>query len=67
MKPTVLQQGLASIPVAAKFLSVSRGKMYQMINSGAAPSKRYGKSVRIPWKWLHEQAGVTDDQNGSAA
>ncbi len=50
--------GLASIPVAAEFLSLSRNKLYQLINSGAVPSKRFGRSVRIPWQWLHQQAQI---------
>ena len=61
-KPRV---GLCSIPAAAEFLSVSRGKMYSMLNSGECPSKRYGKSVRIPWAWLHAQAEVASgDESG---
>jgi excisionase family DNA binding protein len=52
--------GLASIPDAAKFLSISRGKMYAMLNAGECPSKRFGKSVRIPWQWLLEQAEIGD-------
>ena len=57
-KPCV---GLCSIPKAAEFLSVSRGKMYSMLNDGSCPSKRFGKSVRIPWVWLLKQAEVADD------
>jgi excisionase family DNA binding protein len=57
------QQGLASIPAAAEFLSLSRGKTYQMINAGQIPSKRFGKSVRIPWSWLLQQAAVASDSD----
>jgi len=65
---TKAKVGLCSIPDAAEFLSVSRGKMYSMLNSGACPSKRFGKSVRIPWVWLLKQAEVdgSDDSKGVA-
>ena len=52
------QVGLAAIPAAATYLSISRGKLYMMLNAGEIPSKRFGKSVRIPWAWLHAQAEV---------
>lgn len=55
------QNGLAAIPAAATFLAVSRGKLYQMIHAGECPSKRFGRSVRVPWAWLHAQASF--DQN----
>ncbi len=60
------KQGLCPIVDAAAFLSISRGKMYAMINSGACPSKRFGKSVRIPWTWLHAQAEVDCESNVKA-
>lgn len=56
------QVGICSIPEAAKFLSISRGKIYLMINSGECPSKRFGKSVRIPWAWLLKQAEVEEQK-----
>ena len=59
------QLGLAAIPVAAAFLSVSRGKMYAMVNAGECPSKRFGKSVRVPWSWLHAQAETKEDGSES--
>ena len=57
------QQGLATVPTAAEFLAVSRGKIYSMLNAGECPSKRFGKSVRIPWAWLHAQAEVASDDD----
>ena len=62
---SVKQQGLSSIPDAAGFLSMSRGKLYQLINAGEIPSKRFGKSVRIPWAWLHAQAEVSEESEVS--
>ena len=61
---TKAKVGLCSIPDAAEFLSVSRGKMYSMLNAGDCPSKRFGKSVRIPWQWLLAQAEI-DGSDGS--
>lgn len=55
------RQGLCSIPKAAEFLSISRAKLYQLINSGEVPSRRFGKSVRVPWQWLHAQAAVDSE------
>jgi excisionase family DNA binding protein len=67
MKPAdPIPRGLAAVTQAAKYLSISRGKMYAMVNSGECPSKRFGKSVRVPWAWLHAQAELADDQTGGA-
>jgi excisionase family DNA binding protein len=52
--------GLASIPNAAAFLSISVGKLYMMLNAGEIPCKRFGRSVRIPWAWLNQQAEVSE-------
>ncbi len=54
--PTVKKTGLATVVEASDFLSLSKNKVYQGIQSGEIPVKRFGKSVRIPWAWLHEQA-----------
>lgn len=64
LEDEVRQQGLAAIPTAANFLSVSLGKMYAMANTGECPSKRFGKSVRIPWAWLYAQAEVQSVDDG---
>ena len=58
----VRQQGLASVTHAAAFLSLSRNKLYQLINAGEIPSKKFGKSVRVPWAWLNAQAAVASDE-----
>ena len=63
-KPRV---GLCSIPQAAEFLSVSRGKMYAMLHAGECPSKRFGKSVRIPWAWLLKQAEIPHGEDSEAS
>lgn len=55
------QQGMAAVPVAATYLSVSPNHLYQLVNSGEVPSKRFGRSVRIPWSWLHQQAAAVQE------
>ncbi len=61
------KQGLCSIPEAAKFLSLSRAKVYQAMAAGEIPSKRIGaRSIRIPWAWLHAQAEVEFVKNETA-
>ena len=54
--PDHSQTGLASIPDASEFLSLSRSKVYQLVQAGDIPCKRFGRSVRIPWEWLKQQA-----------
>jgi|GEM_PF-1776842 len=64
MKTTTIvpaQVGLASITAGAAFLSLSRNKVYLDIQNGLIPSKRFGKSVRIPWTWLLAQAACDVD------
>lgn len=60
-QPDRTQVGLASVAVAAAFMSVSRNHVYQLINSGEIPSKKFGNATRIPWAWLHAQAEIRDD------
>lgn len=52
------QSGLARIPEAAKFLSVSKSTLYNLIRDGKVPNVKIGDSTRIPWGWLHAQAKV---------
>lgn len=59
------QVGLCSVRDAAEFLGLSRGKLYQLINAGQIPVRRFGASVRIPWVWLHNQAALTPQESES--
>ena len=65
-KPTS-QVGLCSIVQAAKFLSLSRGKLYQLVNAGEVPCRKFGKSVRVPWSWLHAQADIANGTDSEVA
>lgn len=53
---TAKKTGLANVVEAASFLALSKNRVYQGIQAGEIPAKRFGKSVRIPWAWLHQQA-----------
>ena len=48
MNQCVCMEGLLTINEAAAFLAVSRSKLYMMMNDGALPSVRLGRSRRIP-------------------
>ena len=50
------QQGLTTVPKAARFLSVSRNTLYALVNSGNVPHRKIGRSVRISWDWLYSQS-----------
>lgn len=53
--------GLATIARGAEYLSVCPSKLRRMAASGECPTRRIGTSIRIPWKWLHEQAAVPEE------
>lgn len=46
----LVTEGLHRISETARFLSISRSHVYQLINSGVLPSVRIGRSRRIPIK-----------------
>ncbi len=45
---------------AATLIGVSRSKLYQLVRAGELPSRRVGKSIRIPSHELLRWAGVSD-------
>lgn len=49
--------GFATAAEAAKYLKLSKAMIHKLIGQGNVPACRYGRAVRIPWKWLREQAG----------
>ena len=49
--------GFATPGEAARFLHLSKAMVHKLIGDGKIPASRYGRAVRIPWKWLKEQAG----------
>ena len=43
----------------AVLLSLSRSEVYRKIASGEIPAVRFGRSVRVPRRWVEEKAGVS--------
>lgn len=41
--------GLRPVHVVAKFLAISRSKVYQLMDSGELPYVKLGKSRRVRW------------------
>jgi excisionase family DNA binding protein len=41
--------GLRRVPDVAQYLSLSRSKVYQMMENGSLTYVKLGKSRRIPW------------------
>jgi excisionase family DNA binding protein len=47
---------LATVPEAARYLRLSRSKVYEMLDRGELPSVYFGKSRRVPWAALRTLA-----------
>jgi excisionase family DNA binding protein len=60
MQISELKTGLCSIPEASAFLSISKEKLYKLIQNNEIPFRQFGRSVRIPWAWLNKQAEVSE-------
>jgi excisionase family DNA binding protein len=56
----VPREGLATIDQAAEYLSLSKAMLHKLIAHGFMPARRFGRAVRIPWRWLHLQARDSD-------
>jgi excisionase family DNA binding protein len=52
----VLEGGFDTVAVAAKFLGLSRAKVYQLMETGDILYAKFGKSRRIPRKALVDYA-----------
>jgi excisionase family DNA binding protein len=52
----LVADGLQRISETARFLSLSRSLIYQLINSGTLPTVRIGRTRRIPTKAVVELA-----------
>jgi excisionase family DNA binding protein len=48
----VVADGFASTREASEFLSVSRSKLYALMDSGDLQFAKFGKSRRVPWQSL---------------
>jgi excisionase family DNA binding protein len=57
MKPgeqAELGRGFVTVPEAARYLAVSRAKLYAMMDAGDVRYAKFGKSRRIPVEALRE-------------
>jgi excisionase family DNA binding protein len=52
----LVADGFVSVPEAAKFLGLSRSKIYLLMDSCELPFSKFGKSRRIPRRALSEFA-----------
>lgn len=48
---------LRPVEVAA-LLGLSRSEVYRLIDRREIPSVRFGRSVRVPRRWVEQQAAV---------
>lgn len=46
---------LATTVEAAAYLRLSKSMINKLVASGEIPSRRFGRAVRIPWKWLRDK------------
>ncbi len=52
--PAAIPEGLARVTEVAKFLALSRAKLYLMMDAGELPYVRFGKSRRVPWQAVRD-------------
>jgi excisionase family DNA binding protein len=52
----LIGSGFVGIPEAARFLSLSRSKLYQMMDNGQLMYAKFGRSRRIPRRALMQFA-----------
>jgi excisionase family DNA binding protein len=60
-----VERQLASVPEVARFLNVSRSKVYQMMDSGQLRYVKLGKSRRLCWRDVMELVETSTVSNGS--
>ena len=49
---SVVEDGFISIPEAARFLHLSRAKLYQLMDAGQLQYARFGRARRVPRRAL---------------
>jgi excisionase family DNA binding protein len=52
----LVSAGFAEVKEAGKFLSLSRSKIYELMDAGELAFARFGRARRIPWQSLHDYA-----------
>lgn len=53
-----VSSGLATPVEAARFLRLSRSMIFKLIAERKIPVRRYGRAVRVPWRWLRTQVAA---------
>ena len=54
----LVDDGLAKIAEASKFLAIGRTKIYDLMDSGQLAYVRLGRCRRIPWRAVRELAAA---------
>lgn len=49
------KEGMATVKDAAEFLNLHPETVKRMVDRGEIFVRRYGRTVRIPWRWIYEQ------------
>jgi excisionase family DNA binding protein len=52
----LIQDGLAKVDEASKFLRIGRSKLYQEMDAGRLAYAKIGRSRRIPWRAVRQFA-----------
>jgi excisionase family DNA binding protein len=55
----LVNDGLATVPEAAEFLSVSKGTIYNLMERGELKYAKIGRNRRIPWAALKALAAAS--------
>jgi excisionase family DNA binding protein len=56
--------GLASVAEVVAATGLSRSQIYAMIQRGDLATKRFGRSVRVPWQLLRDDGILGDAVTG---
>ena len=59
-----MEPGLLRVQEAAKYLSIGRSTLYELIAQGAIPTVHIGRAVRIPTEALKELVKTLASANG---
>jgi excisionase family DNA binding protein len=52
---TIHSRGFAKSVEAARFLGITRQHLSKLVREGKVPAQKFGRSLRVPWRWLVEQ------------
>lgn len=54
----LVQEGMASVPEACKYLGIRRSLLYRLMELGEIPWAKIGSRRVIPWRALREYAAA---------